>query len=193
MFSPLLLVSKYVTQLDGIDNDQVNEDVLARQSLKLDDDPGHTFAEDSYYPDTPACKQLLSQVDTCIGEKIVKRFETYNTWAHIVEPNESTMIHTHDSPGIAPHLSWVYYSKTSPKCGNIVWQTTIHNRIVVMEETPKVGTLIVFPSWMPHFTKKNISGDTRISISGNAKPINDDYAAVGNDPGQLFSVIGVTQ
>ena len=94
MFSPLLLVSKYVTQLDGIDNDQVNEDVLARQSMKLDDDPGHTFAEDSYYPDTPACKQLLSQVDTCIRENIVKRFETYNTWAHILEPNESTMIHT---------------------------------------------------------------------------------------------------
>ena len=55
MFSPIILAGKYVTQLQDIDNDAVNSDVLKRQSLKLDDDPGHTFAEDSYYPDTPAC------------------------------------------------------------------------------------------------------------------------------------------
>ena len=53
-------------------------------------------------------------------ENINKYFFTYNTWAHILEPNESTMIHTHDSLGLPSHLSWVYYSKTEPNCGNIV-------------------------------------------------------------------------
>ena len=120
-------------------------------------------------------------------------FSTYNQWAHILEPNESTMIHSHESPGLPPHLSWVYYSKTDPKCGNIVWQTTIHTKMVTWEAEPKVGTLIIFPNWMPHFTKKNISNKIRISISGNAKPKESDYERVGRDPKNLFNITGIVQ
>ena len=190
MYSPIFMCGRYVKDLTGIDNEQINEDVLKRKTLKLDDTEGNTFAEDSFYPETEACSHLLKEVDKVIQEKINKYFSTYNQWAHILEPNESTMIHTHDSPGLPSHLSWVYYSKTEPNCGNIVWQTTIHNKMISMEETPKVGTLIVFPNWMPHFTKKNISNDIRISISGNAKADEKDYGNIMKDPGGLFEVVG---
>ena len=62
-----------------------------------------------------------------------------------------------------------------------------------MEETPEVGTLILFPNWMPHFTKKNNSNDIRISISGNAKPPESSYQDVGRDPHNLFNIVGITQ
>ena len=192
MFSPIVLAGKYVTQLSDINNDEINKVVLERKSLKLNDNPGHTFAEDSFFPaDNEHCSHLLKRVDETIQKNVNSYFKTYNNWAHILEPNESTMIHTHDSPGLPPHISWVYYSKTEPNCGNIVWQTTIHNKVVTMEETPKVGTLILFPNWMPHFTKKNISNDIRISISGNAKPNDDDYRNVAEDPQQLFNLVGL--
>ena len=191
MFSPIVLAGKFVTQLEGIDNDKINEDVLARKNMKLDDTPGNTFQEDSYYPETEACNKLIQEVDKVIQKNVNSYFKTYNKWAHILEPNESTMIHTHDSPGSPPHISWVYYSKTEPNCGNIVWQTTIHNKMVTMEENPSVGTLILFPNWVPHFTKKNISNDLRISISGNAKPDESDYVNVGKDPQQLFNLVGL--
>ena len=191
MFSPIVIAGKFVTQLEGIDNDQINEDVLARKSMKLDDTPGNTFQEDSYYPETEACNKLIEEVDKVIQKNVNSYFKTYNKWAHILEPNESTMIHTHDNPGMPPHISWVYYSKTEPNCGNIVWQTTIHNKMVTMEENPSVGTLILFPNWVPHFTKKNISNDIRISISGNAKPDDNDYVNVGKDPQQLFNLVGL--
>lgn len=191
MFSPIILAGKFVTQLEGIDNDQINEDVLARKSMKLDDTPGNTFQEDSYYPETEACNKLIEEVDKVIQKNVNSYFKSYNKWAHILEPNESTMIHTHDSLGAPPHISWVYYSKTQPNCGNIVWQTTIHNKMVTMEENPSVGTLILFPNWVPHFTKKNISNDIRISISGNAKPDEKDYEKVGKDPQQLFNIVGL--
>jgi hypothetical protein len=191
MFSPIVLAGKFVTQLKGIDNDKINEDVLARKSMKLDDTPGNTFQEDSYYPETEACNKLIEEVDKVIQKNVNSYFNTYNKWAHILEPNESTMIHTHDSPGAPPHISWVYYSKTEPNCGNIVWQTTIHNKMVTMEENPSVGTLILFPNWVPHFTKKNISNDIRISISGNAKPDQKDYENVGKDPQQIFNLVGL--
>lgn len=193
MFSPIILAGRYTTQLN-LDNNKINEDVLARKSMKLDDTPGNTFQEDSYYPETEACNKLIQEVDKVIQKNVNSYFKTYNKWAHILEPNESTMIHTHDSPGSPPHISWVYYSKTEPNCGNIVWQTTIHNKMVTMEENPSVGTLILFPNWVPHFTKKNISNDIRISISGNAKPDESDYVNVGKDPQQLFNLVGlVTQ
>ena len=193
MFEPILLVGRYTTTLKGIDNEQINEDVLKRKNMKLDDTPGNTFQEDSIYPETEACNHLLKEVDKVIQKEIHPLFSTYNQWAHILEPNESTMIHSHESPGLPPHLSWVYYSKTDPKCGNIVWQTTIHTKMVTWEVEPKVGTLIIFPNWMPHFTKKNISNQIRISISGNAKPKESDYERVGRDPKNLFNITGIVQ
>ena len=193
MFEPILLVGRYTTTLKGIDNEQINEDVLKRKDMKLDDDPGNTFAEDSFYPETEACSHLLKEVDKVIRNEVNQYFKTYNQWAHILEPNESTMIHTHDNPGMPSHLSWVYYSKTEPNCGNIVWQTTIHNRFVSMEETPAVGKLIIFPNWMPHFTKKNISDDIRISISGNAKANEKDYENIMKNPGGLLYVVVLDQ
>ena len=187
------MCGRYVKDLTGIDNEQINEDVLKRKTLKLDDTEGNTFAEDSFYPETEACSHLLKEVDKVIQNEVNQYFKTYNQWAHILEPNESTMIHTHDNPGMPSHLSWVYYSKTDPKCGNIVWQTTIHTKMVTWEVEPKVGTLIIFPNWMPHFTKKNISNQIRISISGNAKPKESDYERVGRDPKNLFNITGIVQ
>ena len=57
-----------------------------------------------------------------------------------------------------------------------------------MEHTPKVGELIIFPNWMPHFTKKNNSNNIRISISGNARPVKDV-----NEPGNLLNIVGLVQ
>ena len=185
-----MLCGKFTTTID-VDNDQINEDVIKRSNIRLDDNPNNTLSEDSYFPETEACNDLLMKVDDVIQNNINRYFKTYNQWAHILQPNESTMMHTHDTPGLPPHLSWVYYSKTDPKCGNIVWQTTIHTKQVSMEEVPKVGTLIIFPNWMPHFTKKNISDNIRISISGNAKPLEKDYDSVGRNPNNLFNITGV--
>ena len=87
----------------------------------------------------------------------------------------------------------MYYSKTDSKCGDIVWQMSVHNKIVTMQETPKEGMLIIFPNWVPHFTKKNNSDSIRISISGNAKPKDSDYQAVGKEPKNLFDIVGIIQ
>ena len=191
MFSPIMLCGKFTTTID-VDNDQINEDVMKRSMMKLDDNPGNTLSEDSYYPETEACNDLLIKVDKVIQNNINRYFRTYNSWAHILQPNESTMIHSHDNPTAPPGLSWVYYSKTDDKCGNIVWSSTIHNKFFAIEETPKVGMLIIFPNWMPHFTKKNNSNNIRISISGNAQPDQKDFAAVGQNPEGLFNIVGVT-
>lgn len=193
MFSPLIMFGKYITTLDGVDNDAINEQVLARREMKLDDNTGNTFAEDSYYPETKECDQLIEKVNAVIQTEVNQYFRTFNTWAHILDPKESTMYHSHENPSAPPGISWVYYSKTDPKCGNIVWCFDVCKKRVMMEHEPKVGELILFPNFIPHFTKKNNSGEIRISISGNASPAEKDFRNVEKDPGQLFNFIGICQ
>ena len=107
-----------------------------------------------------------------------------DAWVNINKTGDYNV--THDHPDC--DLSGVLWVKAPKDCGNIVWQTTIHNKFISMEHTPKVGELIVFPNWMPHFTKKNNSGNIRISISGNARPSNSF-----EDPENLLSIVGIVQ
>ena len=69
MFSPIILAGRFTTTLDGIDNEQINQDVLKRKDMKLDDTPGNTFQEDSFYPETEACMHLLKEVDKVIHKE----------------------------------------------------------------------------------------------------------------------------
>lgn len=194
MFKPLVLMGHSIHELTGIDNDAINEAVLKRRDIKLDDDvaAGNTFTEDSFFPeDNPACKVLLDKVNETIAKEVNKYFKTFNTWAHILDPNESTMYHSHEQPGSPPGISWVYYSKTPVNAGNIVWVLDVGKQRAMVEHKPEVGQLVLFPDCVPHFTKKNVSGQTRISISGNAKPEPEDYDKIGSDPGNLFNYIGI--
>jgi len=194
MFKPLVLMGHSIHTLQGIDNDAINEAVMKRKDLKLDDNTaaGNTFTEDSYYPvDDPACKRLLEEVDKIIAVEVNKYFKTFNTWAHILEPNEATMYHSHEQPGGPPGISWVYYSKTPKNSGNIVWVIDCLKSKALVEHKPEVGQLVLFPDNVPHFTKKNVSGETRISISGNAKPEEKDFENVVKEPHQLFNYIGI--
>lgn len=193
MFRPLVLLGHSIHKLEGIDNEAINQAVLARKDMKLDDNTGNTFTEDSYYPeDNPACKALVDAVNDVIKKEVNEHFSTFNTWAHILGPNEQTMYHTHDGMQSGPPgISWVYYSKTPKGAGNIVWAVGVDKQRAMVEHEPQEGELILFPDFVPHFTKKNVSGSTRISISGNAKPSEQDIQKVGDNPGNLFNYIGI--
>ena len=54
----------------SFDNKQINEDVLKRKDMNLDDTPRNTFQEDSFYPETEACMHLLKEVDKVIHKEI---------------------------------------------------------------------------------------------------------------------------
>ena len=53
------------------------------------------------------------------------------------------------------------------------------------ELMPQDHDLILFPSWLPHFTTRNASPETRISISGNYRVRRENehrYNDIANDP-----------
>ena len=177
----------------GINNEAICKAVLERKDIRLDTGAGNTFAEDSFYPETdPDCKDLLDQVNEIARKEIHSKLPNINSWAHILEPNEPTMVHTHSSPGAPPAISWVYYANAPKGAGNIVWTFECNKGRVMQEEELGLGKLVFFSGEIPHFTKKNNSGKTRISISGNLN-LPEDIDWNNFNPENWLNYVGVFQ
>lgn len=189
MFRPLVLIGISEHKLD-MDNDIISEAVMERQEMRLSDNTHESLNEDSYFPNNsvPECQRLLDEVDKVIQEVVHPDLNTVNQWAHILEPNEQTMFHHHGRRDTPPGISWVYYPEVPKNSGNIVWTFEANAQRMTEEAEPEIGKLILFGQNVPHFTKKNNSGKTRISISGNAM---FDLENPPHDPGALLNYIGL--
>jgi len=89
-----------------------------------------------------------------------KNFYLHSIWSHIHQPLESTNTHDHGRDG----FSFVYYIQVPKNSG--VFRVHLQ-QVYQYSIIPKEGTLILFPSWLPHLVTKNLSNNIRISISGN--------------------------
>ncbi len=156
-----------VHQLTGINNDAVVQQVLAERHKRLVDDPRQTTYEDSPLPDTPEVRAVTDQV-AAIMRDIDPRLEPSPFWAHILNPGESTMYHTHSVglyPGIG--LSWVYYASFSEGSGNLIFICQLNDDRVFHGIRPAIGRLVIFPTSMPHMTERHAGKGVRVSVSGN--------------------------
>jgi len=187
MFRPLITLGYSEHHLDGLDNPVISAQVIQRKALKFEDAGGHTRYEDSYLPDTPECLALRAQVRE-VMRAICPDLEEKDHWAHILEPRESTMYHDHESPGRIT-LSWVYYAQVPPDSGNLCFIVYAAQRRRIVPVQAEVGKLVVFAGFLPHYTQRNNSDETRVSISGNYI-----VRALGPNekpnPGSIFHYIG---
>ena len=151
--------------IDGIDNDKLIQEVLENQDTKLDGDPTQSHFEDSVVLDTETSAHLLYEVDCIIKKNVDPFLKQDGHWAHIIHPHQSTMYHNHMKSGLG--VSWVYWLKYPEYSGKLIFDFNILDFRVSLGFEPKVGTLLLFPTWIPHYTTRNVSNDTRISISGN--------------------------
>ena len=164
----IIAAARYaVHQLTGINNETVVEQVLAQQHDRIVDDPRQTTYEDSPLPDTAEVRAITDQVAAIMG-RIDPRMVPSPFWAHILNPGESTMFHTHSVghyPGIG--LSWVYYASFSEGDGDLILICQVNEERVFHGVRPAVGRLIIFPCSMPHMTERHAGKDVRVSVSGN--------------------------
>lgn len=101
-----------------------------------------------------------------------------NMWANVNYPGGRNAIHIH------PNSLWsgAYYVATEPGCGNIYFEDprtpslmTMPKRVKelpanfqrIVDSEPRAGRLIMFPSWLNHGVRENLSGKNRISVSFN--------------------------
>jgi uncharacterized protein (TIGR02466 family) len=149
----------------------------------------HSFREDRFVSleDLPsirvvleyfmsACNEIARERKWDLGES---QLSLGNFWVHATPPGGLTQSHTH-KPAV---LSGVYYLDKPENSGDLVFVdlNQFHDyepRSLPGEidpiATPQVimkaeeGTMLVFPSWLPHKVPENMSNRERVSISFNA-------------------------
>ena len=101
-----------------------------------------------------------------------------NMWANVSRPGATNEMHIH------PNSLWsgAYYVAAEPMSGNIYFEDprsvslmSMPKRIAkqpnnerrIIDSVPQAGRLIMFPSWVNHGVRENLSGKNRISVSFN--------------------------
>ena len=189
-FSPIILVGMSRHNLLGeVNNTQIIADVLEERDIKINFGSEDSSIEDSFLPKTPAVNLLLEKIDNVIQSINPYLLMGDEAWTHLVEPEQSTMFHTHQDPGPAG-LSFVYWVNFPKNSGDFVAIVQIDTYRHFHKVIPSEGDLIIFPTYIPHTTSRNCSKETRISISGNYYPPLDKLNEVRTNPKKLFNYIG---
>lgn len=109
--------------------------------------------------------------------KPVGELHCIDAWFNIAKHGDYQEYHLHPRSD----FSLVYYVKTKPKCGNIVFQNTssiVDMYPLITEEsthasfktcfyTPANSVLLIFRSNLSHMVEKNLSNEDRMSIAMN--------------------------
>jgi uncharacterized protein (TIGR02466 family) len=98
-------------------------------------------------------------------------------WTTIYPPGAFVPEHVHSNA----LLSGVFYAKAPEKCGDLIFRDPawVAKMMYIrkVKEFPdvntqhahevKVGSMVIFPAWLPHFTEVNESNEDRIIVSFN--------------------------
>lgn len=158
-------IDVFETNITNIDNDLVLKEIIDSKQVRIDNDPNDTHYEDLVYPDAPSCKLLCNEIERVVQEYFGKDLQMTGIWTHLTAPNGSTNFHNHHGSDI----SFVYYPRVLDNQGNLHFKVFANADTFEKTLEPNTGTLFVFPSSLPHYTGKNLSGEDRYSISGNFK------------------------
>lgn len=183
-FWPTILYYKDLVDVDDFNRD-LEEKILAWSKA----DPGvnktnrkgwHSTTDMHTRPEFKNLVDLLYQTQYEIyqqeglaGEPVLG-----NMWANLNYPGGSNAMHIH------PNSLWsgAYYVTAEPTSGNIYFEDpraislmTMPRRTAeqpinsqrIIDSLPQPGRLIMFPSWLNHGVRENLSGKNRISVSFN--------------------------
>lgn len=200
-YCPLLSIGHLVVPIGvDLDNAEITRAVVEMESQRRCDDIGDTKSEDSLLPyDHPETAKLLARIDVFVRtiNPHFEKFDNAESWGHILNPGQNTDYHTHIRHDWPDGLSWVYYSNYPDNSGSLVFAMDAVARRNMFEIDPAVGNLVIFPSYAPHFTKRNVSGEKRVSISGNYFPDPDaaeDFEAFASTQMTPYAhIVGIWQ
>lgn len=200
-FSPMLTIGHLVVPIGAdLDNAEITRAVVAMEDERRSTEIGDTKVEDSALPyDNPEVAQLLGRIDGFIRtlNPHFEAFEDAESWGHVLNPGQNTDYHTHIRVDWPDGLSWVYYPNNPEHSGSLIFAMDAVARRTMFEIDPAVGNLVIFPSYAPHYTRRNMSHEKRVSISGNYFPdpdkaeAFDEFASTQMTP--LAHIVGIWQ
>jgi uncharacterized protein (TIGR02466 family) len=112
-----------------------------------------------------------------------QRFKISNMWVNINQSNTFNLSHRHPFS----LLSGVFYVDVKKNCGDLVFKNPniLHDSYITSADisiyngfnsylwkiSPNENDLVIFPSWVEHYTEPNQSNCDRVSISFNIELI----------------------
>jgi uncharacterized protein (TIGR02466 family) len=116
--------------------------------------------------------QYLKQINSPLGTTKPLKYRIYRSWMTLTSNGEYAHTHCHGDSDI----SGVYYLDSNSLDGNLFFQSP--NKIMststcfthipdATEIIPKTGLLLLFPGWLDHGVRTNITEHERISVSFN--------------------------
>jgi len=184
----LYSVDVYTSVLTGIDNSLLTKQILDNFEEKnynkdmMADQLHYGSIEDCALDMTPEVIKLSNMFWTAAKKYIENEYsdkeysmvldirpEAYAIWGHVIRPNEQTIYHSHHGTNNPKYLnlSAVYYTKFPENSGDLVFNPFTHKNMWTKNIRPQEGMVVIFPSWLHHYTLKNVSNENRVSISAN--------------------------
>lgn len=162
---PLISLTAYTTQLEGIDNNKLTEIILSSNKA---------YREDILLPDAPEIKNLIVQIKEALFRYTNKRYILDEIWGLILKQGQSVMAHSHKSnTHLFPeeYYSVAYYPSVPEGSAELLFMAPYCNSMeTITSVSPKEGMLVVFNSFVPHMTARHSPAESRIVISGNLRP-----------------------
>ena len=121
--------------------------------------------EDSYCPPCSLVDSIIEEMRMDFYAATKENIVVTNYWSHIHQKDMSTITHNH----IPSYVSSVLYVKIPENAGHIVFNTRSnpYNTPKGSKFEPEEGVYYMFPSFLDHYVTRNMSDDTRISLSFN--------------------------
>ena len=180
----LINLSVYSLIIDDIDNDQIYQDIVKFQKklepksgfLSTENDATYFASyEDGTFPkESKECNKLKDKITAAVCSVLQKEMILESIWSLILKNGESVSVHSHKSnTHMYPndYFSIAYYVKTPPGSAKLFFEApycnTIENLISV---EPKNGTLLIFNSFIKHFTERHLVNEDRVVVSANFIP-----------------------
>ena len=177
---PLIRQSVFELQIDSIDNEKlINElDVFYSGILASGN-------QDIGFPDSgPESRKLKNEIAHAVNCIAGKEMQCREFWMFTMRSGGSVPRHNHKTNyQLHPeeYYSIAYYPSCPDGSANLYFVAnycnTMEGLIVVK---PEQGKLVVFNSYIDHYTDKQIPEGDRICISANYKPVEPDKSLVSD-------------
>lgn len=191
---PLIRLSVYSTTIESVDNSLIYRDIIrfqenSKSSIKEKntgvDGSYYASYEDSLFPkDSEECKKLAAAIGDSVCSILGVKMSMESIWALILRKGESVSIHSHKSnTHMFPndYFSIAYYVRTPPGSARLFFEAPYCNTVEhLVSVEPKDGTLLIFNSFVKHFTERHQIDEERVVVSANFCPVQPNLTPVPN-------------
>lgn len=178
----LINLEVFTTTIESVNNEKILNE-LSEYGSSVDkkyidsylDGNNHTYYEDMKFPKSePECLRLHNEIESTVSGFLNKKMKITEIWSLTLNKGESVSAHSHRSNthmDPSEYYSIAYYPSAPVDCSKLIfdvsWCNTIENLVHI---TPQTGMLVLFNSYIKHFTDRHPLDISRVVVSANLCP-----------------------